>query len=150
MVTQSILQLRKLLVVHLGRVLRHELVQVLELVSVAPNDLRLGRGGDLWFVQLLRVHGRLEAIQALLQLLLSLLRSSLAQVMLCGSVAEAMGSWHVGVPASVGECGRLPDRVHVGSGSGSGPTLHAASPYKDMPLRGRMLKFDRVCRHDVA
>lgn len=73
MVTQSILQLRELLVVHLGRVLRHELVQVLELVGVAPNDLRLGRGGDLWFVQLLWVHGWLEAIQALFQLLLPVL-----------------------------------------------------------------------------
>ena len=56
----------------------------------------------------------------------------------------------MGVPASVGERGRLPDRVHVGSGSGSGPTLHAASPHKDMPFRGRMLKFDRVDWLDMA
>ena len=75
-------------------ILFNEFGQVLKLICIAPDDLCLGRRRDFRLVQLLWLYDWFQIVYTNFQLLLPVLRSSLAQILL--RIAHA-----IRVPASL-------------------------------------------------
>ena len=72
LVSQSILELSKLLMTVFRSILFNETWQVLQFIVVTSDDLGLGCRGDFWLVQLLGVHGGLQIIQTRFKLFIFL------------------------------------------------------------------------------